>query len=339
MADDETTIKEYQDIIRHMEDYEFYHTSVKAGREVFPEMKEGQVVVLKEYDEGIVVLQESFMEDESRLKDFLLLHMFPTVTGLSERALEKVLSGNERKGVFLFRSENDPKSKQFDEEFRKVAAAMRSKDYLFFQTDIKGSLGQQIAETFGVDESSLPILQSAELKEETMMYRHEGPITEQSIKEFIEKWEEGSMPRYYTSEPIPAENPGPVYKVVGKSFKKEVIDNTQDVLVKFYAPWCEFCKMLEPIYKKIAEATKDNKQIKFCEIDATKNDIEGYPLEGYPTIKFFPANDKDAAFTYDGDLTEEALAKFIEERTNSKLELPPDASSEDDDTETKKEDL
>ena len=329
MADDEAMINEYQTIVRHIEDYTFFHTSVKNAKEVFPEAEQGHIIVLKDFDEGMVVFKEDFMEDDDKLKDFLALHMFPTVTSLSERALEQVLSENARKGIFLFRSEDNPASKKYEEEFRKVASEMRSKNYLFFQADIKSSLGQQIAGTFGVDESSLPVLQSVEIKEETIMYRYSGSeINEESIKSFIHNWQQGSLQRYYTSEPIPKENPGPIYKVVGKTFRQEVIDNDLSVIVKYYAPWCEYSKMIEPIYKKLAESMRDDKNVKFCEIDATKNDIEGFPAEGYPTIKFFPAKDKEDPIVYDGDLTEDALTKFVKERTN-----PNSKSEQEDDDE------
>jgi protein disulfide isomerase len=50
------------------------------------------------------------------------------------------------------------------------------------------------------------------------------------------------------SEDIPAENNAPVKILVGKSFNQLVIDNENDVLVEFYAPWCGHCKKLAPIW-------------------------------------------------------------------------------------------
>jgi len=50
------------------------------------------------------------------------------------------------------------------------------------------------------------------------------------------------------SEEIPADNSAPVKIVVGKNFNKIVIDNEDDVLIEFYAPWCGHCKKLSPIW-------------------------------------------------------------------------------------------
>eukprot|EP00826_Nyctotherus_ovalis_P054259 TRINITY_DN7096_c0_g1_i17.p1 TRINITY_DN7096_c0_g1~~TRINITY_DN7096_c0_g1_i17.p1 ORF type:complete len:156 (+),score=46.74 TRINITY_DN7096_c0_g1_i17:131-598(+) len=135
------------------------------------------------------------------------------------------------------------------------------------------------------------------------------------------KWKEGTVPRYYTSEPIPKDNPGPVIKVVGKTFKDEVINNDKHVLVRYYAPWCEFSAMMDPIFKRIADSLSGNTQIKFCEMDVTKNDVEGYPAEGYPIIKYFPADKKDDPSYYDDDFTEDAMTKFVEKILNVPVRL------------------
>lgn len=46
--------------------------------------------------------------------------------------------------------------------------------------------------------------------------------------------------------------------VVGKTFDEIVNDETKDVLIEFYAPWCGHCKTLEPKYNELGEAVSKN---------------------------------------------------------------------------------
>ena len=54
------------------------------------------------------------------------------------------------------------------------------------------------------------------------------------------------------SDPEPTEQ-GPVTVLVGTTFEKIVMDESKDVLVEFYAPWCGHCKQLAPIYDELGE--------------------------------------------------------------------------------------
>lgn len=40
---------------------------------------------------------------------------------------------------------------------------------------------------------------------------------------------------------------------MAENFDELVNDDSRDVLVEFYAPWCGHCKNLEPKYKELAE--------------------------------------------------------------------------------------
>lgn len=65
--------------------------------------------------------------------------------------------------------------------------------------------------------------------------------------------------------------------------------------MEYYAPWCGHCKSLAPKYLNVADKLKelgcDN--IVIGKMDATANEVEGLNIEGFPTLKFYPANNKE----------------------------------------------
>ncbi|KAK9667857.1 hypothetical protein RND81_13G016000 [Saponaria officinalis] len=54
------------------------------------------------------------------------------------------------------------------------------------------------------------------------------------------------------------------------NFDEIVLDETKDVLVEFYAPWCGHCKSLAPTYEKVATAFKSEGDVVIANLDADK---------------------------------------------------------------------
>merc|ERR1711957_824272 len=151
-----------------------------------------------------------------------------------------------------------------------------------------------------------------------------GDITETNIIAFVEEWMGGKSPVVLKSEEIPAEQKDNVIILVGKSFEQIVMDPTKDVLVEFYAPWCGHCKKIAPIYEEVATNLKHNTNLIIAKMDSTLNEVESVSIQGFPTIKFFPANNKAKPMDFEGDRTVEGFTKFLTEHSTNAVKAKED---------------
>ena len=66
-------------------------------------------------------------------------------------------------------------------------------------------------------------------------------------------------------------------------------------MVKFYAPYCGYCKKMIPAYNKLAENLKELVDVVAVDCtDSMNQDVCGkYRIEGYPTLKFFVVQESE----------------------------------------------
>lgn len=123
------------------------------------------------------------------------------------------------------------------------------------------------------------------------------------------------------SEPIPDKQEGPTTIVVAKNYQDVVMDDSKDVLLEFYAPWCGHCKALSPKYDELAAIFKPHAdKITIAKVDATANDIPD-EIQGFPTIKLYKAGSKDAPVDYAGSRTVEDLADFVRDNGSHHVDV------------------
>jgi len=140
-----------------------------------------------------------------------------------------------------------------------------------------------------------------------------------AVKAFIAKHTAKELEEYIKSEPLPASNNEPVKVVVGKNFKQIVDDETKDVFIEFYAPWCGHCKSLVPKWDELATKLAGDSTVTIAKMDATANDPPSqFAVSGYPTLYFVPANAKKSPKKYEGAREVKDMLDFVKKNKTFK---------------------
>ncbi len=75
--------------------------------------------------------------------------------------------------------------------------------------------------------------------------------------------------------------------VTGKNFKEEVLEAEGTVMVDFKAPWCGYCRRLEPTVEKIGEEFQPGVKLVGVDIDADPELAEQFNVMTIPTLFLF----------------------------------------------------
>ncbi|KAD6795526.1 hypothetical protein R6Q59_020577 [Mikania micrantha] len=224
------------------------------------------------------------------------------VVVLTEDNFEKEV-GQDRGALVEFYAPWCGHCKKLAPEYEKLGASFKkSKSVLIGKVDCDEH--KSICTKYGV--SGYPTIQwfpkgSLEPK------KYEGARTAEALVEFVNL--EGG-----TNVKIAAV-PSSVVVLNSENFNEVVLDGKKDVLVEFYAPWCGHCKSLAPTYESLAAAFKNEEDVVIANIDADNHkDIgEKYGVSGFPTIKFFPKNNKEGE-DYEGGRDIDSFVTFINEK-------------------------
>ncbi|XP_050311632.1 protein disulfide-isomerase A6 homolog [Anthonomus grandis grandis] len=115
-----------------------------------------------------------------------------------------------------------------------------------------------------------------------------------------------------------------VVELTESNFDKLVLQSDDIWLVEFFAPWCGHCKNLAPEWAKAATELKG--KVKLGALDATVHSEKAreYNVQGYPTIKYFPAGVKSrsAAEEYDGGRTANDIVNWAMDKLTESIPAP-----------------
>ncbi|OMJ67705.1 hypothetical protein SteCoe_35059 [Stentor coeruleus] len=271
------------------------------------------LIILKKFDDKRADFQGKF--NNAEITKFINEHRFPWVMPFGDDAIELIFKKSSP-GLFLFcssYSEFQNAMETLSKEFKGTLA--------FTWADLKSKDNSKLSEHLGIVGSDQPTSVIVDPRGgDNKKYRFSGQVSYDSLKEFINNWTSKKLEPYLKTQDVPQNSyDGSVRVLVGKNFEEVVFDKEKDVLVEFYAPWCGHCKKLAPEYEKLAEELKGIPSVVIAKMDSTVNEAKGVAIKGFPTLKFYRANNK-SPMDYSGDRNFDGLLKFVKDNASIKFE-------------------
>jgi len=304
----------------------FYQTSSPDVAKLFhidPEAKRPCVVLLKKEEEKLTFFDGEFKA--SVIADFVSANKLPLVTTLTQETSPSIFGNSIKKQILLFAVAN--KSSKFLPIFKEAAKSFKGKLLFIFVERDNEEVGEPVANYFGITGQETTVLAYTG-NEDARKFFLDGEVSLDSIKDFAESFLEDKLTPFYKSEPVPESNDGDIKIVVGKNLDLIVLDESKDVLLEIYAPWCGHCQSLEPTYNKLAKHLRGIDSLVIAKMDGTSNEHPRAKPDGYPTILFYPAGKKSfEPITFEGDRTVVEMYKFIKKYASIPFKLKRQQSS------------
>jgi protein disulfide-isomerase A1 len=302
----------YQNAARTSDDVPFAHCSADDCMSTFS-AKNGQVTMFKKFDDKRNDLTESFTEKS--LGEFVSRNSSPKVMKFDEKTAQLIF-GKATPGLFFYRDPNSSNAASIESVAAVVSEKLAGKLKIIV-TGITEGLEQRLAEYVGVTAADLPSVRIHDTRTDLKKFNMSGDITAENVEQFVADWEAGNLKAHLKSEEIPATNDEPVKILVGGNFHSIVFDETKDVLVEFYAPWCGHCKKLSPIWDELAlKLQSSNPNIVIAKMDSTANEVEEVSVQGFPTLKWYPMGNKKAPVDYSGERDLAGFMAFLEKNAS-----------------------
>ena len=211
-----------------------------------------------------------------------------------------------------FGKKEDKRWKKDFQTLEKVAFNVES-DLIYIVTEIKEGYGKKIADKIKLRNCEIPCIMILDVKIDIDKYKYNGNYQYEDLLKFLDLWEKGKLNKYLRSQKEPKYNNGNVFILVGDTFKREVIENDDDVIVLFYNPVNNDNIKILKIYEEVAEKLITlNPNLIIAKLDMSENEIDSIVLRDFPAIKFFPGNRKyNSPVEYKGPKKTKDIISFI----------------------------
>ncbi|XP_027341739.1 protein disulfide isomerase-like 1-4 [Abrus precatorius] len=308
------------------DDVNFYQTVNPDVAKLFhidPDVKRPALILIKKEEEKLNHFDGQFVK--SAIADFVFSNKLPLVTIFTRESAPSVFENPIKKQLLLFATSND--SEKFIPVFQEASKSFKGKLIFVYVEMDNEDVGKPVSDYFGISGSAPKVLAYTG-NDDGKKFVFDGEVTVDKIKAFGEDFLEDKLKPFFKSDPVPESNDGDVKIVVGNNFDEIVLDESKDVLLEIYAPWCGHCQALEPIYNKLAKHLRGIESIVIAKMDGTTNEHPRAKPDGFPTLLFFPAGNKSFdPITVDTDRTVVAFYKFLKKHASIPFKLQKPTSS------------
>ena len=304
------------------EKFDFFHSTDAACAGKFGTAAPG-IALSRKFDESPLKVEAA---NEDDIVAFAKASSVPKLITFSEDYIEPIF-GDHNPAMILFTEEEGT---DYQKAFEAAAKDNQGK-ILFVTSGVTEGIQARLGEFIGVESGDMPTLRIISPAENMLKYAWEGDaksLTGADVTKFLDDFTSGALAPHLKSEPIP--DPMTVdgqTVLVGKSWEDVVKDPSKDVLVKYYAPWCGHCKALAPVWEELAKDVEGIEDLIIAKFDATTNEVVGLDVRGYPTLKFYPKDNKDGV-DYSGDRQLPDFQKWLSENSAAyKAARPADGAA------------
>ena len=99
-----------------------------------------------------------------------------------------------------------------------------------------------------------------------------------------------------------------VIAVTNETFKNEVLDSNQKVVIDFYADWCGPCEVFSPIFEKVSQELED---VKFVRVNVDEEPELANKYMAYSIPYIVVIENGEVVNSHTGLVDEEALKQLI----------------------------
>lgn len=147
------------------------------------------------------------------------------------------------------------------------------------------------------------------------------------VKSFVGQFDTGKLQPWVASQPPPVEeDQGLVREVVGTTYRQEVTELNQSVILLLYSSWCGWSKKVQPIFRQLAQHVGKNPILRFAQLNSHNNDIPPpyhFRLGSVPRFHLLKREQKDKPqeFSEMGNMKYEDMLQWLRKEVTGLAEF------------------